>query len=182
MTDEDDRAVLRSVARGDKVALKQLYGRYHPGLIRFVEGRLQDAVEAADVVQETFLSVWRQAEGFEGRSSVKTWIFSIARNKAIDRLRQARKTEPLSDEFDLADPSIDLVAVSEGASDARRLRACIAKLGPHHRRAIQLAFFDDLSYAEIAEIEQTPEGTVKTRIFHAKRLLMYCLTKGPASG
>jgi RNA polymerase sigma-70 factor, ECF subfamily len=63
----------------------------------------------------------------------------------------------------------------EAASDARRVRACIEKLSPPHRRVIQLAFYDELDYAEISQIEQAAEGTIKTRIFHAKRLLRHCL-------
>jgi RNA polymerase sigma-70 factor (ECF subfamily) len=65
--------------------------------------------------------------------------------------------------------------VIEAASDAAQVRACIDKLRPAQARAIRLAFYEDMGYAEIAELEQAPQGTIKTRIFHAKKLLMQCL-------
>jgi RNA polymerase sigma-70 factor (ECF subfamily) len=175
--EEDDRALLARIAGGDKDAMKRLYERHHAGLLVFVESRLRDPVEAFDVVQETFLEIWRSASRHQGRSSVRTWIFSIARNKAIDRFRRKGRDAPLDDDFDPPDLSPGPEAVVAAASDAAQVRACMEKLRPAHARAVRLAFYEDLGYAEIAEIEQVPEGTVKTRIHHAKKLLLQCLTK-----
>lgn len=172
---EDDRALLKRVAAGDKGAMKLLYERHHAGLLTFVESRLRDPMEAFDVVQDTFLDVWRSASRHEERSSVKTWMFSIARNKTIDRFRRKGREIPLDEDFDPPDPMPNAEAVIEAASDAALVRACIDKLSPTHARAIRLAFYEDMGYAEIAELEQVPEGTIKTRIFHAKKLLMQCL-------
>lgn len=174
---ENDRALLKRVAGGDKGAMKGLYERHHAGLLAFVESRLRDSMEAFDVVQDTFLDVWRSALRYEDRSSVKTWIFSIARNKTIDRFRKKGREVPLDEDFDPPDLSPNPQAVIEAASDAAQVRACIEKLGAAHARAVRLAFYEDLGYAEIAELEQVPEGTIKTRIFHAKKLLMQCLAK-----
>jgi RNA polymerase sigma-70 factor, ECF subfamily len=174
---ENDRALLSQVASGDKGAMKRLYERHHASLLVFVESRLRDPAEAFDVVQDTFLDVWRSAARYEDRSSVKTWIFSIARNKTIDRFRRKGREVPLEEDFDPPDLSPNPQAVAEAASDAAEVRACIGKLSPAHARVVRLAFYEDLGYAEIAEIEQVPEGTIKTRIFHAKKLLMQCLTK-----
>ena len=174
---EDDRALLKRIASGDKGAMKRLYERHHAGLVAFVESRLRDSMEAFDVVQDTFLEVWRSAGRHEGRSSVKTWIFSIARNKTIDRFRKAGREVPLEEDFDPPDIAPNAEAVIEAASDADQVRACIEKLSAAHGRAVKLAFYEDLGYAEIAELEQVPEGTIKTRIHHAKKLLMQCLTK-----
>jgi RNA polymerase sigma-70 factor (ECF subfamily) len=178
MSEHEERGWLAAVAAGDRSALRRLYERYHPLLLRFIEASLKDPVEAADVAQETFISVWRQAGRFEARSSVKTWIFSIGRNKAVDRLRGAHRRQPLPERTELPDPDADVAGLIEAASDARRVRDCVEKLSPAHRRAIQLAFYDDLNYAEISQIEQAAEGTIKTRIFHAKRLLRHCLGEG----
>jgi RNA polymerase sigma-70 factor, ECF subfamily len=174
---EHDRALLSHVARGDKGAMKRLYERHHAGLLVFVESRLRDPAEAFDVVQDTFLDVWRSASRYENRSSVKTWIFSIARNKTIDRFRKKGREVPLDEDFDPPDLSPNPHAVVEAASDAAQVNACIEKLSAAHARVVRLAFYEDLGYAEIAEIEQVPEGTFKTRIFHAKKLLMQCLTR-----
>jgi RNA polymerase sigma-70 factor, ECF subfamily len=172
---EDDRALLRHVARGDKGAMKRLYERHHAGLLVFIESRLRDSIEAFDVAQDTFLDVWKSASRYEDRSSVKTWIFSIARNKTIDRFRKKGREIPLDEDFDPPDVTPNAEAVIEAASDAAQVRACIDKLSPTHARAIRLAFYEDLGYAEIAELEQAPQGTIKTRIFHAKKLLMQCI-------
>ena len=175
------RLQLAAVASGSKEAMHFLYRDLAPGLTQFIEGRVKDRVEAADVAHETFLAVWTQAGRFEGRSSVKTWIYSIARFKALDRLRQAGREMPLDETYDAPDLAVDLTAAAESAGDARRVRACIAKLSESHRRVIQLAFYEELSYTEIAEIEDVPSGTIKTRVHHAKRLLMHCLGRRSAS-
>ena len=158
--------------------MKALYERHSDPLHRFLQSRLRDPFEAADVMQETFLEVWRSAARFEGRSSVRTWIFGIGRNKAVDRIRRGSREVVTEPDDSLPDQSPDPEAVAVAASDAARLRGCIGRLGPSHRAAIQLAYFQDLPYAEIAAVEGVPVGTVKTRIMHAKRLLMHCLTTG----
>ncbi|MBJ7440110.1 MAG: sigma-70 family RNA polymerase sigma factor [Sphingopyxis sp.] len=172
---------LAAIASGDRAAMKQLYDDHYAGLVRFVEGRVNGRIEAADVVHETFIDVWRHAARFEGRSSVKTWIYSIARNKSLDKLRRVGREEQLGDDFDAPDLDADVEAAAEAAHDAQKVRECVAKLGQAHRRMIELAFFEDLSYAEISQIEDIAEGTVKTRIFHAKRLLMHCLGRRAAA-
>lgn len=174
---EDDGALLKRIAGGDKGAMKRLYERHHAGVLSFVQSRLRDPMEAFDVVQDTFLDVWRSAGRHEGRSSVKTWIFSIARNKTIDRFRKGGREVPFEDDFDPPDITPNAETVIEAASDAEQVRACIEKLSPPQARAVRLAFYEDLGYAEIAELEQVPEGTIKTRIHHAKKLLMQCLAK-----
>lgn len=158
--------------------MKALYERHSEPLYRFLQSRLRDPFEAADVMQETFLEVWRSAARFEGRSSARTWLFGIGRNKAVDRMRRGSREVVTEPDDTLPDHAPDPEAVAVAASDAARLRACIGKLGDHHRSAIQLAFYQELPYAEIAVIEGVPVGTVKTRILHAKRLLMHCLTTG----
>ena len=171
------RTQLEAVASGSKEGMRALYEEFAPGLIQFIESRVSDRIDAADVAHETFMAVWSQAGLFEGRSSVKTWIYSIARFKALDRLRRMGREMPLNEDYDAPDPSVDLVAAAENASDADRVRACIAKLSDTHRRVVQLAFYEELDYAEISEIEDVPVGTIKTRVFHAKRLLMHCLVR-----
>ena len=143
----DDTDLLRRVGAGDRAALKALYERHSDALHRFVRYRLRDPFEAGDVVQEVFLEIWRSAGRFEGRAAPRTWIFGIARNKAVDRMR---------------------------GGDAAQLRSCLAKLSDSHRSAIHLAYYEELPYGEIAANEGVPVGTVKTRVMHAKRLLRHC--------
>ena len=171
----DDAALLQRIAGGDKPAMKLLYERHSGALYHFIRARLRDPFEAADVMQEVFLEIWRAAARFEGRSAARTWIFGIARNKSIDRMRRGSREVPAEPDADHADDAPDPEAVAIAASDALRVRGCIARLSATHRAAIQLAFYGDLAYGDIAAIEGVPVGTVKTRILHAKRLLMHCL-------
>lgn len=168
--------LLGRIAAGDKKAMKALYVSVGPDVHRFIQTRMRDPQDAADILQETMLEVWRQAGSFAGRSAARTWIFAIARNKAADRARRTVPTGAQADESvpdDAPTPEAALAALEEGTA----LRDCVAKLGDTHRSVIHLAFFRDLSYAEIAEIEDCALGTVKTRIFHAKKLLMHCLAR-----
>jgi RNA polymerase sigma-70 factor (ECF subfamily) len=176
--DEDgDGALLARVAAGDMAALRALYLAHADAVQRFVRTRLRDEFEVADIVQDTMLSVWRGAAGFEQRSTVRAWMLTLARNKVIDHLRkQARLSVAEPDEtVPTEDP--DAEAVIAAAEDTRRVRACIETLSERQRAVVHLAFYEDLSYSEIAAIEKVPEGTVKTRIFHAKKLLMRCLSR-----
>ena len=171
----DDAGLIARVGAGDKAAMKALYERHSDALYRFIRTRLRDPFEAADVMQEVFLEIWRSAGRFEGRSAPRTWIFGIARNKAIDRVRGSARLVAGDPDPDVPDDAPDPEAVAAAASDAARVRDCIRGLSDSHRSAIHLAFYDDRPYSEIAEIEGVPVGTVKTRILHAKRLLMRCL-------
>lgn len=180
--EQHQRELLGRIGGGDKVAMKHLYELIAPGLLQFIRARTDDAAEAADVVQDAFMEVWRTAGRFEARSSVKTWVFAIARFRLIDRLRKHGREEPLDEDFEAPDIAPQPQALAEAASDARQVRICIDKLPRAQARAVRLAFYDELDYREIAEVENIPEGTVKTRIFHAKKILAQCLTRmGTAS-
>jgi RNA polymerase sigma-70 factor (ECF subfamily) len=165
------------VAGGDKAAMRALYLRHAETVQRFVQSRLRDQVEAADIVHTTMLEVWRTAERFQGRSGVRSWILSIARNKTIDHIRKNARVDVSEPDEAIPDETPNPEAVLAAVQDASRVRACVEKLKDQHRSAVHLAFFQDMSYSEIAEVEGVPEGTIKTRIYHAKKLLMRCLSR-----
>jgi RNA polymerase sigma-70 factor (ECF subfamily) len=171
----DDSALLQRVGAGDRGALKTLYERHAAALSAFLRVRLRDPYEADDVMQEVFLEIWGAAGRFEGRSAARTWIFGIARHKAVDCARRGARLVHSEPDLEASDEAPQPEAVAAAASDAARVRECIGKLSESHRSAIHLAFYQELGYGEIAEIEGVPVGTVKTRILHAKRLLMHCL-------
>ena len=178
MPDSDASAdLLGRVAEGDAAAMRMLYDSIGPDLYRFIQTKVGDASEAADVLQETMLDVWRQAGAYEGRARVRTWIFGIARNKAIDRWRNLKA--PIGGELDetIPDEAPDAERVMAALQDGAALRACVAGLSKAQRTAVELAYFQDLSYGEIAVIENCAVGTVKTRVHYAKLLLQRCLTK-----
>lgn len=175
--DTSDDALIRQIERGDKAAMRLLYERHASDLTAFVRNRLNDPVEAADVVQDTFLEVWTRAARFQAKSSVRSWMYSIARNKAVDRIRKLSRLIVSEPDETLPDDAPDAVAVIANAEDAERVRQCLDDLSDAQRAAVTLSFYDEMTYREIAEIEGVSEGTVKTRIFHAKKLLMRCLSR-----
>lgn len=175
MTGEDDATLLARIARKDRRAMRALYERHFSSLYGFLRARGADASLADDVLQDAMLDVWRQAGRFRGSSSVRTWLFAIARNKMIDRMRSAGRMTLVAEVPDTPDEGPDAEATVAAAQDAQRLRLCVDALPPQQRSAVRLAFFEDLTYDEIGQIEDIPPGTVKSRIFHAKQSLMRCL-------
>lgn len=155
--------------------MRALYEQHHDALFAFLKGRGATDQAAADSLQDAMLDVWRTAARFKGQSSVKTWIFSIARNKQVDQIRKSARLSFVETVPEAVDTKPDAVQVLIAAGDAERLRACLDKLKPDHKTVMRLAFYEDMTYAEISEVEGVPEGTVKTRIYHAKRLLLRCL-------
>ena len=172
-----DAVLLGQVAKGDQSALKALYDAYAAHLKSFVQSYLADPHEAADIVHEAMLDVWRTADRFKGRSTVKSWIFSIARNKAIDRNRKAARSVLGEVDAQIPDDAPDPHKTLEAFQDAERVRICIEGLNDVQKSAIHLAFYEDFSYSQIAEIEDCPTGTIKTRIMAAKAALMRCLQR-----
>lgn len=174
--DADHRALIESIAAGDRDALGALYRQLEKPIYRFITSRLNDPFEASDILHEVFMEVWRSAGRFEGRSSVRTWMMGIAYRKAMDRFRKTSRTTLTDEVPDTADEAAPAVERIADAQEAGHLRACIDELSAAHRYAVELAFFEELTYGEIAEAAGVPEGTIKTRIFHAKRLLKHCLS------
>jgi len=167
-----DGQLLARIARGDKDAVTALYRRLERPLFAFLVKTLRDREAAADVLNETMLDVWRQAGRFEGKSSVATWIYSIAHHKAVSWLRKRREVE-LDEEAVAAIPD-DTPGADKliGTRDMSQIIArLMEKLSVDHRIVLQLAYFQEFSVGQIAEILDCPENTVKTRMFYARQRL-----------
>jgi RNA polymerase sigma-70 factor (ECF subfamily) len=165
----DDRALLRSVAAGDKEALRQLYARHSAVLFALALKVLSDRAEAEDVLQEAFVQIWKTAGSFdEGRGKPIGWLIMLTRSRAIDRLRsrktRTRVTETVAkDASQTAEPRTP--ADEALASEAQRtIRAALKSLPSEQRVAIEMAYFGGLTQFEIAQQLSQPLGTVKTRI------------------
>lgn len=174
--DEDDAALLARIAARSESAMGDFYRRHESRVFAFVMRRLANEADAAEVVNEVMLDVWRGARGFRQRARVTTWLFGIAHHKSIDLLRRRgrRAAEPL--DFEIADDAPDPgPAAVANAQDSRHISHCMERLPEAQRQVVHLTFFEDLPYAEIAEILAIPEGTVKTRMFHARKALAHCL-------
>lgn len=154
------------VTRNDREAFAALYDYFAPRLKGFLlrQGTPEDMAE--DIAQESLLTLWRKAESFDpAQASVATWLFTIARNKRIDRLR--REARPEFDPEDPAfqpDPEPEPDSAIDRAQDEERLRAALAGLPEEQASLLRLAFFQDLSHRDIAARENLPLGTVKSRI------------------
>lgn len=171
--------LLRLVGNRDPQAFDALYREVEGRVFAFAMSRLNDPHASADVLNEVMLEVWRKAATFERRSRPLTWIMGIAHHKICDaRRREARRiAEPLENlPVERAeDPGMTADRAVALARSADNVHHCIGTLSDAHRQVVHLAFFEGLSYGEIATIAECPEGTVKTRMFHAKRLLRDCL-------
>jgi RNA polymerase sigma-70 factor, ECF subfamily len=166
---ESDEVLLDRLTRRDADALDALYTRY--GRLAFALAyRVVGSPEAAeDVVQEAFLSVWRNAASYQQvRGQVRGWLLTVVRNRAIDSLR-AREARPKAggtlDDLswlpaDESDPADDALRRVEAAT----IRGALSALPPEQRQTVELAFFSGLSYPEVAEKMGAPLGTVKSRM------------------
>lgn len=163
-----DRLVVDRLARGDPDALAELYDR-HARLVYSLALRIvRDQGDAEDLVQEVFVQVWRQTSRYvEARGSVVAWMMTITRTRAIDHLRRRAARPPGEDATRVSDPRDTAPPVDDQlvwAARAGQMRGAVARLPRRQRIAIDLAFYDGLTHAEIAERLALPLGTVKTRI------------------
>jgi RNA polymerase sigma-70 factor (ECF subfamily) len=179
----NDIGLLADIAGGSEAALAELYRRYHARIYSFIVRRVQNAADASDVLNEVMLEVWRHAESFQGRSQALTWILGIAHHRSIDCLRRRSPHPELEEgvEDNLVDERDGVPEILMQQQDAALMRYCIEKLSDSHRTVVHLAFFQELSYTEIAKIIACPEGTVKTRMFHARQKLKDCLLRASAA-
>jgi len=159
--------LLRAVSRGDESALAALYDRYRLILFGLILRILNDRSEAEDVLQEAFLQVWRRANDFdEPRGRAFTWLVTIARSRALDRLRVLSSRARLI-EADKQAVSYEPGDAGQEAAKSERgeiVRQALRELPNEQRRALLLAYFEGLTQAEIAERLGDPLGTVKTRM------------------
>jgi len=165
-----DEALVVLIAQRDRRALQSLYSRHHVRVYRFALRFLNDEAAAEDAVSEVFIDVWRQAERFEGRSQVTTWLLAIARNKALSVLRR-RSAEELDDEVAefIEDPSDNPEIAMQKTQRASVLQDCLTQLSPAHREIVDLVYYHEKTVEEVAEIIDVPANTVKTRMFYARK-------------
>jgi RNA polymerase sigma-70 factor (ECF subfamily) len=174
---DDLPGLMRSVALGDSAAFRALYDRTSAKLYGICLRLLGSEAEAQDVMQEVYVTVWRKAAQFDAaKASPITWLGVMARNRAIDRLRQRRPAgEQIEAAADVPDDGPLATAVIEQAQDARRLAHCLEELEERTRAMIRAAFLDGASYPELAEREGVPLGTMKSWIRRGLLRLRGCL-------
>lgn len=157
----------------DAGAFRTLYETYAPRVKAYMQRRGADAATAEDLAQETLLTVWRKAALYSSeRGSAAAWIFTIARNLRIDRLRQQMPVQSLADDYretaSDAPPPDDAL---HGAEVRRRIQTVLGELPPDQHEVVVLAYVEGLSQSEIADRLAIPLGTVKSRMRLAYRRL-----------
>jgi RNA polymerase sigma-70 factor (ECF subfamily) len=160
---QDDAALLALVQQGDDHAMAGLFDRYSKVVYSVALRVLRDPASAEDVLQEVFMQIWRNPDGFVAtRGSLGGWLAVVSRNRSIDALRRKRPMESV-DDIALAS-NYNLADEAERNSMMEKARGVILGLPVEQRKTLEMAFFDGLTHSEIAEMTGDPLGTVKTRI------------------
>ncbi|WP_051651137.1 sigma-70 family RNA polymerase sigma factor [Brevundimonas bacteroides] len=180
MLTRDELAVaLVQAGQGDRSAFRTVYEATSAKLFGVCLRILPDRQTAEDVLQDTYVTVWRKAATFDAsRASPITWLVTIARNRSIDRLRSAapmRNAAPVEDAHDLADAGPLASDTVEQADEAARLNGCLETLEDKARAVIRTAFFEGATYDELAKRENVPLGTMKSWIRRGLMRLRSCL-------
>lgn len=174
-------ATLIAVGGEDRTAFRELYRLTSAKLFGITLRICGERQAAEDVLHDVYLTVWRRAGAWEpGRASPITWLATIARNRAIDwrRAQATRRTAPIGDAPDVPDTALDPEEALLADAAAHSLRECLDELDDRQRDAIRTAFFDGVTYAELAEAKATPLGTIKSWIRRGLARLRECLDRG----
>ena len=174
---EPDVAVIRAAGRGDLAAFEELVRAYQPEVWRFLRHLVRDPSQAEDLTQETFIRVYRNIAGFRFRSKFSTWVLQVARNVAIDALRARDRRRALLE-------VLPAPAAQPDGSVGVEINHALAALPLPQRESFLLVEVLGLTYREAALAVGVAEGTVKSRVFHARRQLVSWLaaTEGGAAG
>ena len=177
--DENDARLLRGIANGDRDCFRQLHDRYEGLLFTTIFKVLNDRQDSEEVLQETMFNLWRKASLYvSGRGRPVTWLASMARNRAIDRLRskqrRARLRDALEDDptgISLSEAPINGRVAADRRDRCREVRQAVVELTPVQREAVELSYFHGMTQQEIADRLGEPIGTVKARIRRGIRRL-----------
>ena len=168
---EEDVRLLQRIAERDSRSFQELYRKYSGLLFSAISNVLNDHHDAEDVMQEVLVQIWNKAHLYEQRKGKPlTWLTTMARNRAIDRIRAKQRRSRLNDEFEVENKNVQPEFETSGRDilqDKERdtiLRGAVAKLTDDQKEAIHLAYFSGLTQAEVAERLSEPLGTVKARI------------------
>lgn len=187
MTREEEYAVIRRVCAGDTDAFEALVTAYQKQVYNLALRTVGNEEDAADMTQEAFLRAYRSLGSFRGDSKFSVWLYRLTTNICIDFLRSRGRRPTVSltaadgdeepQELDVADDRFDPVQSLERAELRRAVQRGLASLPEDYRRILMLRELSGLSYAEIGQVLRLEEGTVKSRLFRARKKLCDFLRK-----
>jgi len=165
--------LLEQTAQGDRAAFARLYKETNHRVKVYLYRLVQDRNCIDDILVETYIQIWKNSQGFQGRSKALSWMIGIARNLALKEIGKKKYHEDIADH-----PEIEAAGINLEAGDRKKVFSrALARLSPKHREILDLAFYQDLAYREIAQILNISESTVKTRVFYAKASLKKALAR-----
>jgi len=177
--DAEDARAMRRICDGDDGGLAQLYDRYAATALGLAIRIVRDEVEAEDVVHDAFVAIVERADQYRAeRGSVVAWLVTSVRNLALDRTRRRTRRAQITEEELRHEPTPvvpDPEAISWAAHEHEAVRQALGRLPRSQRETLEIAFFEGLSYPEIAERQKVPLGTVKSRAARALTALRAAL-------
>ena len=180
-----DAQLVTAVARYSEVALAEVYRRHGGAVYGLARRVLNNESEAQDVTQEVFLRLWNQPDRFDpGRGSLRAFLLAQSHARAVDAIRSlnARKAREAKDARRTASAEYDISHEAWDLALADKVSGALADLPKDERRAIELAYFEGRTYVEVAELLDTPEGTVKSRIRNGMRRMRAALVEAGVQG
>lgn len=173
--DTDYQCLIRQIAVGNREAFERLYHEFAGPLASYMTRRFHDKHLVSDILQEVFVAIWKGAASFSGKSTVSAWVFGIARFKMMDMLRDKYKhSEQLAASAESAQEQDSMLMEQDFSgklAETVAFRDVLKKLPAEAQELLSLVFDYGFSYKEIGQIMAIPEGTVKSRLFHIKKVL-----------
>ena len=167
-----DQLLVIEVQRGDSRAAARLFQRWNPRLLRAARRYCGDVQSVGDLVQDCWLAIWKGLHSLRDPARFRSYIFAVLHRRGSDHLRKVvRDRSRVTDSAEASEPSMPAMQ-----SDRVALSQAFGKLPPEQRLAAHLHFAEGLTLAEIADVQQIPEGTAKSRLFHARRKLKAALS------
>lgn len=178
VSEHQAQLLLSKMKLGEQAALKELHQLFSKRIYAFALNRLHDEQEAESVMVDVLYEVWKHPDRFRGESQFSTWILGIAKFKV---LMVIRGRQPQTQELDetiietTPDESLGAFDIVLNTQHRHHIMGCLETLPDVQKECLQMTFYDELSVAEIANLQNCPEGTVKTRLFHARKNIKDCL-------